>query len=308
MSTLQPVWKSVLPFTPLFYDGEIVAIAKCPEGTYFQISTGQLTDELNAAVNGSAALIYDADGTYLFDGVMLTQIIESTFETSDRESLAENIALQNVTTFSLDSFNDVVETNEIAFALLEDAAPLNYVPNSTAQTYYSISVDYVEQHEDMTCWAACIASISNAVKGTSLTSEDVVTKVAEKRGLDVKNLEDNGRDPVYFTADMREIFYLGTYAFSADALTIGEVLSGIQNNRPCVGNYYWRNEFDDKFNHAVVMCGVHVTSSFATIMDPGQENGGFYTSYHNGRNFTYTNDGGRTMTNDCGAYYSTLSN
>ena len=286
------------PIYPLFYDGEVVAIAKCPEETYFQISTGLLVDSLNEAMNESAALVYDAGGTYLFNGEIFTQISTNNFEVNDRESFAKNIIVPKMSAFSFEAANSTIITNSVDLSMIKEIAALDYLPYSTTQTYYSVSVDYVRQNASMTCWAACIASVSNAVKGTTLTCANVVAAVAQEYGYYIPEFQLEGREPEDIVTDMSEVFDISGYdAYElsindGDTISDGLILSSLRSNYPSIGRFFKRNTASDKINHAVVICGIHVTSSYLTFMNPSQTEGGFYASYHNGTFFSYEDDNG----------------
>ena len=270
------------PIYPILDGNKIVMIAQNTADGNCQISTG-LANKLNDSYPNSIAVIYDCDGAYLFDGTIFTQIYENTEAIQSREALSDLTSSDNVDSFSLDSEVTMFNSNTITLTDLNDASPLNYASSSNRSVIYSCDVDFVLQETGNTCWAACVACISNYVRNTSYSSANVVTMV-QRLGNNIPSGEDFTRELSDVAGYMRLFFDLQKYAYCTDPFSTGFAVASLSNDRPAILNFYPVNDMSAT-KHAVVVSAINVTSSYLTLMDPMY---GFITASHNGSYFTYT--------------------
>lgn len=274
------------PIYPLRSGERIVAIAQSTADGNCQISTN-FAHKLNDSAADSVAIIYDANGAYLFDGTLFTRLYENIEPIQSRETLSDLTSSNSAVPFSLNSEVSIFNSNPIVLADLEDASPLNYTPSISRSVIYSCDVDFVQQTQTLTCWAASIACICNYIRCTTYTSSYVVNKVYSTYSITLDDDETSinfRRELSDVATYMRGIFRLAKYAYCTDSFSTNYAISSLQNDHPLILNFYPVNDITAT-KHAVVVSAANVTSSYLTLMDPQY---GFITASHNGSYFTYT--------------------
>lgn len=82
---------------PLFYNGELFALALYVDATgHYQIGPSLVT-EINDAAIANLALVYDYDSCYLYDGAEFIHVITTAMKIDDRDVLSEDLANSTVT-------------------------------------------------------------------------------------------------------------------------------------------------------------------------------------------------------------------
>ena len=276
------------PIYPLFYDGEVVAIAKCPEETYFQIDTGILVGELNAVLNEPISLIYDSEGVHIFDGIECSTVTGRAIETTNRTSFAENF---DALALSLADSSSELATIELTS--VNSCALLNYVPTTVystdSSTLLECNVDVVlqgwqdEEAKKSTeiCWAASMACIINYETSTSYLATHVARMVAYQ--LDGNSADyDKSRQwedyPSYFE------YYDLSYKLDTSVIDEDTAYGYMANRHPIMVKFVRSDTEVYEGSHAVVLCGINTTRDYIRIMDPFS---GFTTAFHNGARYAY---------------------
>lgn len=159
---------------PLTSEGVLVAFAvKQADSDFINVTTA-LVGELGAklSTNEAFALVYDSEACYAY---------------------SQNNFIEVVSSAEVDESRDMVDstTTMPREAKLQSLAPvqaLEYeVPGAqlnsgimarAASTYVSLPVQYVTQSPpSVYCWACCVASIGNYMRGGSLNGQDVAKSV-----------------------------------------------------------------------------------------------------------------------------------
>ena len=113
------------------------------------------------------------------------------------------------------------------------------------------------QHSDTTCWAACMASIIQKYKGTSITSEDVCDRV----------LINSTRTMLQIQAHLRDYYQIST---TRDHTATNSDVSTIKSSIDA-GNALILGWISASSNHVTVLSGYSsraTTGAEYTIMDP----------------------------------------
>ena len=231
-------------YYPLYLNHTLKVLAINVDDKY-QIDTS-LAYKINEMNCKEAAIIYDADGCYLYDGLKLNLLYNSTIVHNERASLTESASLVN--------FSDLATAN------LEIAEDLNYqfTTSTYAPTYFSCNVQYVTQNPyDYLCWAACIAMVINTVYGTSYTARDIS-----------KMYFGSFKDDVILSSKIEGFLedkfnYKTVTKYVADDL----LLDSIKRGNPVY------TAVDLEMNqrgavHAVTTYGINLISGYVTVIDP----------------------------------------
>lgn len=249
---------------PIFYNGEILALATKVSENNFQVSAN-LASELNMFRNSNVALVYDSDAVYVFDGDGFSLLKESSVTSSYRQSF------QN-------GYSDMSMGN-IKLCDLKKSVELNYTPSASAraQTYFSCPVKYVPQgaKTDL-CWAATIACIVNYVKNRNLTAKDVAIAECGSSDYDDYNV---GKS----TSECDDILqkYGLNYTYLNHAASDLAILENIQTGYPLYGSFG-----NDHRSHAGTIYGINIVSGYITVMDPLM---GSTTALSKNGDYTYFN-------------------
>lgn len=247
---------------PIFYHGEIIALATKVSENNFQIS-GDLAYELNRVHDSNIALVYDSNSVYTFNGDNFSLLDTSPVIISNRQSF------QN-------GYPDM-SANNVMLCDLNENVKLNYTPSvkTRVQTYFSCSVKYVPQKDyENLCWAATIACIVNYVDNKNLTVEDVAKKQFGSTKFD------KGKTTAESAKVLRDTYNLNyTYLNSVPSDNI--ILENIQKGYPLYGSFG-----NDDISHAATVFGINVVSGYITIMDPMT---GSHTVYSKNGTYSYIN-------------------
>ncbi len=245
---------------PIFSDDNLIALSISHDGAYQQIVTA-LVDEINYINPEQLALVYDAENCYLYDGIDFHQIAQSQEIASDRDILL------------VDSI--MLDTDDIALSDLVPVVNLDYTtPLDRAQTYFSCAVDYVSQplNSDL-CWAACIACISNYVRGTPFTATMIADETCGEGYLGAVSPDVLPR----MMYNEYSLNYSLEYSVPSDLV----ILKNIQKDYPVLALL---NGNSSK-KHMCVVYGINLVSGYITIMDPIF---GFTTVYTKNNKYTYS--------------------
>ena len=239
---------------PLFEDKQIVTLFYEVDELQFQIMTSLVNGIRESGVD-KCALIYDAEGCYLYDG-------DEIYALGYGETIiAERKCLTSVT------------SEELATLLLGDLTKvqfLNYITNQKSartQTNYVCNASYVPQGNYNICWAATIATIVNSVQGRSLTAVNVAKA---KFGATNFNNTLTGYEAISFMNSKYSMGYVyGYYLMPTDDV----IITNIQQGYPLYGHGI--NPFGD--GHAMTIYGINATAGRIMIMD---SNFGSTTAYY----------------------------
>lgn len=235
---------------PVLSNGQITSIFTVfPDENgeiHAQLSSG-MVETLNMYLPNSApfAIIYDDEGAYLYADSTVTLLCEGAF-IEEKENLISNLsddALDNVTVRRV--------TEALALDVNSFAAQ---IPAPCVEAAYYLEVSKVLQTSDVTCWAACIASIVNTVKGTNYPCAKVVQDlnggINETKDMDFVI---NGISSTY------GIQYTHNYAPRIGSAT---VIAQLQNGYPFFGG------FVNGLAHMVVIRGINPNVNTFSVMDP----------------------------------------
>jgi hypothetical protein len=266
---------------PLLYNNELVALAIEVENGNYQISSG-LAAKIDDTGISNFSLVYDSHAVYLYDGEDFTFLSESSIEIPSRLEIEDNVAKNS--RISLDLCN------------LNQSVSLRYFPEpeSRIANYYECPVEYVPQgYKTKLCWAATIACISNYVKGTELTADEIA--IAENGEVDYQNYTMAPRA----TASLMRSVYKLNYTYKAQAPSDNVILRNIKTDYPLYSVF----QVDSATNtHAATIYGVNVISGFIMVMDPEF---GSVTANTNGYTYTYISEiSGAKLTLDEGICYT----
>lgn len=230
---------------PLFFNGDMVALAIKLKDGHYQISSA-LVNEIKSSNASTISLIYDAHAVYLFDGKSLTLMAENSMVIPQRKYL--NNALPNTSEANLNLCD------------LEEAEKLNYVPakNAREQTYFSCNVKYVPQGDKkLLCWAATIACINNYVNKTNLTAVSVAQNIYGTEDYD------HSVAAAESAAIMRREYGLD-YTYGGWPPSDSAMLNNIQSGYPMYGSFATTSQT----LHAATIYGINPISGYITVMDP----------------------------------------
>lgn len=258
---------------PLFSSNDLIAFSIPQDDVHQQIVTA-LVKEIKCINPEQLALVYDSKSCYLYDGFDFYLLAESQEIIFDRDILPSNAETLNL---------DVIKLSRLI-----PARDLGYVtPTVREQTYFACSIDYVSQpRESDLCWAACIACISNYVKGTNLTAQTVANETCGEGYLGPVGID-------VIPRMMKNEFGL-SYSYKDSVPSDLVILNNIKKDYPVLISLRGKSGI----NHLCVTYGINVVSGYVTIMDPMF---GFTTVYTKNNEYTYTDPTrDRTWTFDSG--------
>ena len=251
---------------PLFYQGEIVALAIETDVQQYQIAAeiGQLINELQLE---SLAVVYDRVGVYAYDGQRFYLLKENPLEVENRLSV---------------SIGSVPDTTAITVSNLGNGIPLNYVSNPNNNTrsgvMASCAINHVSQlpYKNI-CWAAVIASIVNFRNGTNLTA----AKVAQNYyGLPESSFN-QGLQNLYVQTVLESYGVYGYQFYSAEFPDAGIIYNNLNAGYPL---YTGIGNGEDAW-HAVTVFSIHMLDGYVIVMDPLEAN--YQYSYYANGVFSY---------------------
>lgn len=275
-------YKEIIHYYPLFYNNNLIAFTLSLDGTHYQLET-KLAKEINKINIRKCALIYAAEGCYLYDGISFNLLMIYDIPNNHRMCL-----------------NREIENAEIELCDLHQKEELRYVqtPRARIQTYYSCNVPYVSQLPyNKICWAATIATVSNYLNGTNYTAEQIAKAY----------YGDNFNDYVSIQtlASLMSNNYNLDYTYQACLLGSTVIYNNIVNGYPVVGSCIYRKGSVVEGAHAITIFGVNIVSGYIVLMDPSMGSLTVYASGTEAYTYSYWNSCfGKTMELESGICHS----
>lgn len=256
-------YREVVQFFPLFYDEELIAVASEVAGAHYQLET-KLAEDISARNVRNCAIIYSADGLYLYDGIDFILIMSYATPVNNRSTLSGQID------------STIVKLCDLSYQ-----EELGYVqmPGARIQTYYSCNVSYITQLPDEAiCWAAAVATISNYLKGTNYTAAQVARAYYGANYNYILNTT--------AVAELMRNTYNLDYTYRI-AIRSAVIYDNIANGYPIVGNciYTWNNDIN---GHATTIYGINIVSGYIVLMDPSMGSVTVYVNDSGAETNTYT--------------------
>lgn len=239
---------------PVLENNKIVTVSYTNDGEMYQFMTVLGTAIQNTGYNSGFAVVYDIDGCYLFDGNNFTLLLSSDNRIVSRKAVEEAT---------------ITEKNTLRTVSLNIKRALSVEPMSTsargASDYKYCNVKYVTENPDKKiCWAASIAMISNCVKGTSLTAQDV----AKRYYIGESNYDDYV-EPTLIPDVMNSVYGLN-YSLHRSQASEGVISTNINNGTPLYATFSLKEIIGgtDRTNLACVIYGVNIIEGIIIVMDP----------------------------------------
>lgn len=245
-------------YYPLFSEGSLVAFAIDTNNGQFQVET-KLSKSVELLDKQCAALIFDRNSCFVWDGESLDKIADFGEIVVGRDSLA----MDDDSTFI---GVEVVDINS--------SSSLGYIqkPSSRATAFY-LNLGYVTQqpYTDL-CWAASIASITNYYHGTSYNAVQIADRYSS-----------GFRGPLSFSAAVSFLRTVSGKAYTAYTSAPSESI--IENNmargHPIFGYFTVSGQ---SYSHAGTVYGIDTVRNFISVMDPMSgpvtaNSSGFFYSY-----------------------------
>lgn len=260
---------------PIFEGNMIVSSVYVDSDENYQVMT-QLGKALQASdINGGCAIVYDANGCYIYDGSDFTLILNSDVNISERKQISS-------------VSNSEKEQLQIENCFLKRQLNINEKSFLThgAFDYTYCSVNYVTQNPyDSICWAACIAMINNCVNGTSYTA----VNVAQRYFNSTTNFN-RGLTAVPVKNFMNSEYGLN-YTYKRSVPSNSAILSNIKNSKPIFAIFSSSTN-----DHACTLYGINLIDGIVVVMNPLQgsmacyvRNGAYrYVSSQNALVYTFS--------------------
>lgn len=243
---------------PLSINGKIVAFAvKLGEST-FNIST-QLVQELSSFMDYTTeiSIIYDKDSCYLFDGVSVQKLVDSSIVDTTRGDITECTTFSNIELCDLSEVFPLSDTNVQNYAIID--------------TYYCDIQPVLQPKNSNICWAATAACISNCINKTNYDAIDVAKLYY---GSDF-----NKGIPVAEIKTMLEYFNL--YFWGLSEVNASVIRSNIIAQFPVYGTFVVDGQ---STTHDCVIYGTNSSVDKLAVMDPSS---GCLVASAVGDNFAY---------------------
>ncbi len=242
---------------PLFYGGELLAVALRTSSGHYQIVT-YLVEYLKDYVHENIAIVYDADGCYVYDGSSFTFLYERNPNIStSRGSMAKRRLLNS-------------GESALSLSSLAPVAALTYQPKSensvatSSPVYISTNILHVTQQPyDKICWAACIAMIANQLNGTSLTASMVAKSYYGETNFN----QDPDRTIVIQIMNQSRYGYNLGYTLNLSAPTAALILDNIESRYPVYASVDYRS---GNGGHAIVVYAIStvLSNEYVVAKDP----------------------------------------
>ena len=244
-------------FYPIFDENEnlkVIATVVFDEetGDWASISA-EMVDFLSARLDTqNAALVYDKYGVYFNNGAISTWVTDNGEENglSFRGELAD-VALAEYTKINAEEVAPcyVLDVSQIATPAIFD----NYS--------VWLSVGHVPQPASSGwCWAGCMASIINYLKGTSYSCANIATDYVDTNGQGASITQVR----TWFT-DFNLYFSRNT-----NGTSLSNLVSSLRGGTPVYGS------FEGGEGHAMVIRGVDFGNNTFSVMDPALRTGTYY--------------------------------
>lgn len=230
---------------PIFYDDKIVMVATKDQSNQIQISTYE-ADVIREHKLNSVALVYAADGMYLYDG--MTWILASAYEDEIEDRVTLDDYLNNNFADGILYQNKVISATDTS-----TRENLNYKASHdntfarSSNAFYTCPVGYLRQNGDYDCWAACTAMISNYINGTSYETDDI----SSEYGYEDKT----GPDYIEIARILREDYDCGDYYGKSYDPSDATIKDNMICDKPMLGLF--RMAGSDYEAHSTVIDGIH---------------------------------------------------
>lgn len=285
---------------PLLYDDEVVLMATSSSGK-FQITTYEADAIRNSGVD-NVALVYDEYGLCLFDGIGFirispdTMVSENNFYT-DLSTCEDSISCEDISAASPGIVLTDLSQSESLYGQ-SSRATIDYSPIAD---YYYATVDFVSQNDDDTCWAACIAMLTNSIKDIYYSAEDIaIAYLGEDNmndGLSFDKVGEILRGDVNYTSTMDEDILENcacdkNYKYNSSTISDEKIQWCMEDWRPIVAGF--KRTGGNQGYHAVVIDAIHRTAGYIRVCDPNFGRISSYRDYVNEDQsyygeYTYTN-------------------
>lgn len=244
---------------PILLGGTVVLVATSGSGNHFQITTYE-ADLLNSNPTDRIAFINDDTHLYFYDGVELKCV--DTYET-----IQNRVSLQTFRTESY--YNEASAINSVQMTNLSNSMLLGYEDIPSIQTsnkrggydnYYSCTVDFVSQNTLTDCWAASTAMVTNYMKGTSYTSQQIYDQ-------SIQYVEGQGATMLEIAYILRYQYECGNFsAFDTDSLLSDSAyVSNMVCYCPVIAGFKIAGRAQ---HHATVVDAIHTVSGYIRVCDP----------------------------------------
>lgn len=272
-------------YYPLYQDGSLIAMmierATTPAAQY-SANPAMITLLASFETLDGCALLFDSAACYLYNSTTVVKLYDfvDNDAVSDRDTLTMQTAIPNLTT-SVQSVPAAVTT----------AVTMAVQPMTTGSV--SLNVPYVGYSSySKICWAACVASISNYLVGSTYFASDIARMKTPTGNLNVGATLSESCTYLYEATEPYSnvgIFY-GAYE-SAPNNTV--IRNQLEQDYPLIGRFKYSG---DDFGHQVVICGIYDGTSIwrITAMNPSRYNER-ETIYWDGSHYSYTNDDGELL-------------
>lgn len=269
-------FEKIHEYIPLYVEQELVLLSVSVDGIHYQFfdTLAQAVCEYLASAE-RAALIYDKQSLYVFDGTTFHLVQEFVTETPYRCALPEKIMQTEMQTLST---TDVLSMETLGY--------YENTNQARANAYYSCSVDYVSQgNNDYLCGAATIACILNSISEyhdcplpngpltTASVAQTCLGNPNATQGINTASMQVFLDD--YFETPGESDYY--DFYITHDPLSDGTIVTNLRNGYPiCVQAApemgYW---------HWLTLYAINLTSGYVTFMNPMplSEGGGACTGY-----------------------------
>lgn len=285
---------------PILYDNEVVLIATSSSGK-FQITTYEAEAIRNSEVD-NVALVYDEYGLCLFDGIGFIRIYPDTLVSENNLytnlSITEDCAsCEGIASTATGIVLTDLRQSESLYSQ-NSCDTINYSPTAG---YHSAPVDFVSQNDDDTCWAACVAMLTNTIKNIYYSAEDIaIAYLGEDNmndGLSFDKVGEILRGDVNYSNIMDEDILEDCacdedYDYNSSLISDEKIAWCMDDWRPIVAGF--KRTGGNQGHHAVVIDAIHRAAGYVRVCDP---NFGRVYSYKDDVNedqsyygkYTYTN-------------------
>jgi hypothetical protein len=236
-------------FIPLKFEGELVGwVIKAPGdgGNIYQFSTAfveAVNNNLDALTE--FAIIYDAQSSYLYNGVDLIKLKDTGITVDARAEVTEVLLIDAGVVL-----NNIDANYDFEY--------INNVPNARTSSVISCNVSAVLQGNASICWAASAACIINYIQGTSY---DAISVAKNWYG----NTNYNQMLPLDDTDNVLARYNI-YYSYREQEPSEAVILHNIASGYPVLATFITTDAYVGW--HDVVIYGVNPIASKLYIMDP----------------------------------------
>lgn len=238
----------------------------------FQITTYE-AELLEDSGLDQVALIYDSNGLYFYDGMTFELVHESSEHIEGRESIHD--ITQTSSRILTPAISEIVLSDLNASENLFNDDPLISVASTSIDTYYAATVDFVSQNDMNTCWAACVAMLTNTLNNHNYSAEEIAIaylgETAMENGLTLDHVSTILRGEVNYTSimdeDILEDCYCDEdYAYLTYTISDENIQWCMEDYRPIVGAFIRTG--GNQGHHAVVIDAIYRSAGYIRVCDP----------------------------------------